>query len=72
MSQKNVKEDKTSMSNIRAARAALIELARQQDVRPVTDLTLLRGDFWPDNESVDDLINTVRAWRNEPETQRTD
>ena len=72
MSQKNIKEDETSMHDAEAARKALMEQARQQGVMPVTDLALLRGDFWPENESIDDLISTVHAWRNEPETRRTD
>lgn len=72
MSQKNLKEDEASVNRVEAARAALLELARQQGVRPVTDLTLLRGDFWPKSESIDDLIQTVRAWRDESEARRAD
>ena len=72
MSQKNIKEDETSANSAEAARAALLEVARQQGIRPVTDLTQLRGDFWPDSESIDDLIHTVRSWRDEPEARMTD
>jgi hypothetical protein len=72
MSRKNVEEDETSASRADSARAALRELAKQQSIKPVTELSLLRGNFWPENESIDDLIKTVRAWRNEPETRRTD
>jgi hypothetical protein len=72
MSRKNLEEDETSTSRADAALAALRELARQQGIKPVTELSLLRGDFWPENESVDELIETVRAWRHEPETRRTE
>jgi hypothetical protein len=72
MSQKNFKEDAASANSAEASRAALMELARQQGIRPVTDLNLLRGDFWPESESIDDLIRTVRAWRDEAEARRTD
>ena len=72
MSQKNLKEDEASVNSVEAARATLLELARQQGIRPVTDVALLRGDFWPKSESIDDLIHTVRAWRDESEARRTD
>ena len=41
------------------------ELAHQQGVEPVQSLADLRGDFWPEDESVDDFIKTVREWRDE-------
>lgn len=71
MSQKNLKEDKASASDAESAREFVIELARKQGIGPVTDLAQLRGNFWPEHENIDDLINTVQAWRNEPETRRT-
>ena len=37
----------------------LSELARQQGVRPVSDPDDLTGDFWPDDEAVDDFIAAV-------------
>ena|GEM_PF-6484736 len=33
--------------------------------RPAQHLEDLCGDFWPENESVDDFIDTVRRWRGE-------
>jgi hypothetical protein len=39
------------------------ELAARQGVKPITDLEALRADFWPEEESVDEFIATVRAWR---------
>jgi hypothetical protein len=38
---------------------SLEELARTQGVRPVDDLAELTANFWPDDESVDDLIEFV-------------
>jgi hypothetical protein len=40
-------------------------LAAQQGVRPVTNLDDLFGDFWPEDESVDEFIAAVRQWRRE-------
>jgi hypothetical protein len=41
----------------------LSDLARQQGVAPVSDPDELTGDFWPDDESVDDFIAAVHEWR---------
>lgn len=38
-------------------------LAAQQGVTPVTDAATLRGDFWPEEENVDDFVTAMRAWR---------
>ena len=38
-------------------------LAERQGVEPVQRLESLWGDFWPDEDSVDEFIATVRAWR---------
>lgn len=40
-------------------------LAAEQGVRPIGDLSELAGDFWPEDESIDDFIATVREWRRE-------
>ena len=43
--------------------ANLDTLAGRQGVRPVADFEALLGDFWPEEESVDDFIAAVREWR---------
>jgi hypothetical protein len=43
----------------------LLGIAREQGVGPVTDLRRLRGDFWPEDENIDDFIAAVREWRRE-------
>jgi hypothetical protein len=35
------------------------ELAAEQGVTPVTDLAALRGDFWPEEESLDEFLDWV-------------
>jgi hypothetical protein len=42
-----------------------MRLAAEQGVEPVTDIKSLRGDFWPEDESADDFLATLRAWREE-------
>jgi hypothetical protein len=38
-------------------------LARQQGVEPIQDPDVLRGDFWPEDESIDDFLQALRASR---------
>ena len=38
-------------------------LARQQGVEPIQDPDVLRGDFWPEDESIDDFLRGLRASR---------
>jgi hypothetical protein len=45
------------------AHARAWELARQQGVKPIHDIKELQGDFWPDDDSVDDFLALVRAIR---------
>jgi hypothetical protein len=40
-------------------------LAQHQGVSVVTDPKDLVGDFWPEEETDDELIATLRRWRRE-------
>lgn len=51
------------VSGAEAARKELERLAAEQGVRPVTDFESLKADFWPEDESVDDFVRTVRERR---------
>lgn len=46
------------------------QLAAEQGVSAVTDFNALLGDFWPEDESADDFIAQVRAWRREDASKR--
>jgi hypothetical protein len=43
--------------------ATVAELAKMQGARPVRSLDDLWGNFWPENESVDAFIASIRQWR---------
>jgi predicted DNA-binding antitoxin AbrB/MazE fold protein len=43
----------------------LDELAREQGVQPITDPLSIGGDFWPEDEDLDEFIATIRKWRQE-------
>ena len=41
--------------------------AGARGVRPVADPSRLLGTFWPEDETADDFLAAVRAWRDEDE-----
>ncbi len=45
--------------------ATIAELAEAQGVSSVETLDDLWADFWPEEESVDDFIETIYQWRHE-------
>jgi hypothetical protein len=47
----------------REAHARAWELAKQQGVVPVRDIKELQGDFWPEEDSVDEFLEWVRKTR---------
>ncbi len=56
-------EQPTSQRFLRQGHASIGELMLEQGVKPATDVRELLGDFWPENESVDDFTAAVREWR---------
>ncbi|HVF98610.1 MAG TPA: hypothetical protein VND68_02120 [Chloroflexia bacterium] len=44
---------------------SLEELAERQGVKPVTDPSTLAGNFWPEDETAEEFIATLRQWRKE-------
>jgi hypothetical protein len=45
------------------AHARAWELAKQQGVKPIRSIEDLQGDFWPEEESVDEFLDWVREMR---------
>jgi hypothetical protein len=48
-------------------KTTLADLIAKQGPRPITNIDDLRAGFWPEHESVDEFIDTVRRWRSEGE-----
>jgi hypothetical protein len=44
-------------------------IAKQQGKQPVKHIEDLYGDFWPEDETADDFVKTMRQWRNEGREQ---
>lgn len=51
------------------AHYSIEELARQQGVRPVEEFDRILGDFWPNEESAEEFLSTLRRWRQEDTDQ---
>ena len=39
------------------------QLMAEQGTGPITDVSMLHGDFWPEEESVEEFVATIRQWR---------
>jgi hypothetical protein len=39
------------------------QLMAEQGTGPITDVSQLHGDFWPEEETVEEFVATVREWR---------
>ena len=50
----------------RAALARLLKQAEDQGIKPLDfDALMAKANFWPEDESIDDFIATIREWRSE-------
>jgi hypothetical protein len=62
-----------SSSHASGEEARLEKLAAEQGVRPIEDFDAFMeecDDIWPEGESVDEFIETVRRWRREGEERK--
>ena len=55
--------DRAHDSAANSAHERAWELARQQGVKPIKSIKELHGDFWPEDESVDEFLARVNALR---------
>jgi len=44
-------------------------LALEQGVIPITDFDELAGDFWPEDENIDEFSKALQEWRREGEKE---
>ena len=45
------------------------QLMAEQGTGPITDVSVLHGDFWPEDESVEEFVATIREWRGHGRTE---
>lgn len=51
-----------------AGHPSIEQLMTEQGTGPITDVSVLHGDFWPEEESVEEFVATVREWRGHKRT----
>jgi len=39
------------------------QLMAEQGTGPITDVSVLHGDFWPEEESIEGFLATLHEWR---------
>jgi phage protein U len=39
------------------------QLMAQQGTGPITDVSVLHGDFWPEEESIKEFLDALHEWR---------
>jgi hypothetical protein len=47
---------------------SLEQLVTEQGTGPITDASVLHGDFWPEEESIEKFLETLREWRGRART----
>ena len=47
----------------------LDEVIAEQNTKPLADIGALCGDFWPEEESTEEFLAQLRAWRREPDSR---
>lgn len=44
------------------------QLMAEQGTEPIIDVSVLHGNFWPEEESVEEFVATIREWRGHTRT----
>ena len=44
------------------------QLMAEQGTGPITDVSVLHGDFWPEDESIEDFLAILHEWRGHERT----
>ena len=44
------------------------QLMAEQGTGPITDVSVLHGEFWPGEESIEDFLDTLHEWRGHKRT----
>ncbi len=51
-----------------AGHPSIEQLAAEQGTAPITDVSVLHGDFWPEDESIEDFLAALYEWRGHKRT----
>ncbi len=63
MSEDKKEAQSTEEESRKQAHARARELAKQQGVRPIQNMAELKGDFWPEEDSIDEFLSWLHDLR---------
>ena len=52
-----------------AGHPSVEQLIAEQGTGPITDVSVLHGDFWPEEESIEEFLEALRKWRGHRRTE---
>lgn len=53
----------TLVSYAATGHPSIDQLVAEQGTGPITNVSVLHGDFWPEEESIEDFLDHLREWR---------
>ena len=51
-----------------AGHPSVEQLMAEQGTGPITDVSSLHGDFWPEEESIEEFLEALHEWRGHKRT----
>jgi hypothetical protein len=63
-----VANDSGELPYTAAGHPSIEELMREQGTAPIRDTAMLRGEFWPEEESIEDFLAALHEWRGHKRT----
>ena len=57
-----------SVRNAATGHPSVDQLMAEQGTGPITDVSVLHGDFWPEEESIEDFLDALHEWRGHKRT----
>jgi hypothetical protein len=55
-------------SNVASGYPSVEQLMAEQGTGPIIDVSVLHGDFWPEDESSEEFLETLHEWRGHKRT----
>jgi hypothetical protein len=53
----------SGFSHVATGHPFVDQLMAEQRTGPITDVSALHGDFWPEEEFIEDFLDTLHEWR---------
>ena len=61
----------TSVAYAASGHPSIEQLMAEQGTGPIADVSVLHGNFWPEEETVEEFVATIREWRGHKRTDQS-